>query len=58
MARSLNKAMRKDYLRPMTCMDCETEVQLAKDQDGRLHVSCECDSRSIKVAKKTPESWA
>lgn len=49
--------MRKDYLRPTTCTDCGEKVRLAEDQDGRLHVACDCDSRSIKVAKKTPEEW-
>lgn len=49
--------MNKEYLRPQVCMDCEQDVLLSTDQDGRLHIACACDSRSIKVATKLPESW-
>lgn len=43
--------------RPIVCMDCETEVQLAEGVAGTLVAMCECSRQPVKVSRKNPEGW-
>lgn len=46
-------AQRQDSL----CRKCNQPVQAAKDESGKLVITCGCDERSIRVSRATPGSW-
>jgi len=46
------------YQTAIRCTECDTDVYLARKDNGLLYVRCDCsEQRSIKVATTLPTDW-
>jgi len=39
------------------CMDCNQAINVTRNANRGLQLSCACDDRSIKVTQVLPEEW-
>lgn len=41
----------------VVCSDCSEPVELHRQDNRALVVSCGCETRGVKVTQKLPEGW-